>query len=93
MAGWASECLYQNGYTNSDVESMAESNLAHSDIGWKAQRSESLLSFVADLLNHKNGWKIDVEDPYSYDSMDFPKIIFNDQIETEERCGNCNGIL
>lgn len=32
---------------------------------------------------------IDREDEYSFDSGDFPKVVFSSQIEDDEYCGNC----
>lgn len=32
---------------------------------------------------------IDYDNPHSYDSDDFPKVIFRDQVDASERCGWC----
>lgn len=36
---------------------------------------------------------IDREDERSYDSGDFPKVVFADQIEDDEYCGACGDVI
>lgn len=36
---------------------------------------------------------IDPEDERSYDSSDFPKVIFADSVEDDEHCGRCHELL
>ena len=36
---------------------------------------------------------IDREDESSFDSADFPKVVFADEIEDGDRCGRCGGDL
>jgi hypothetical protein len=36
---------------------------------------------------------IDRADEHSFDSNDFPKVVFRDQLEGSEHCGSCGGGL
>jgi hypothetical protein len=36
---------------------------------------------------------IDRTDEWTFDSDDFPKIVFADQVEPSERCGSCSEVL
>lgn len=36
---------------------------------------------------------IDRQDESSFDSGDFPKVIFSSQVEDDEHCGRCGGLL
>lgn len=42
---------------------------------------------VLDQLQHNFG--IDRYDEHSYDSGDFPKVVFGTSLEDDERCGAC----
>lgn len=33
------------------------------------------------------------DDEHSFDSDEFPKVVFRDQLEDEEHCGKCHGEL
>lgn len=83
IAEWAEKELLQEAYTKSDIESMVRNVGLEYDAGIYGYRSEILLRQLAEL------WQIHLEDEYSYDSDDFPKIVFADQIEENEYCGNC----
>ena len=37
--------------------------------------------------------KIDNYRPGTYDSNEFPKVVFDDQLEDDDRCEECGGIL
>jgi len=52
--------------------------------GLAAGSPESILASMADELG------IDHMDEYSYDSGEFPKVVFASQIEDDEYCGNCH---
>lgn len=46
------------------------------------------------LLNTEARYRgIDRENEHSFDSGDFPKVIFRDQCEDGERCGSCGAVL
>lgn len=51
------------------------------------QDHESIIETLADAHN------IDWQDEYSYDSDEFPKIVFASQIEDDEYCGNCHELI
>ncbi len=87
VAKWASKKLMKKGYTENDVEIVVRDMGPNYDVGVYAYRSESLLEELAIIK------KINLEDPYSYDSDDFPKLIFSDQIENKERCGKCGKVI
>jgi hypothetical protein len=36
---------------------------------------------------------VDRDDEHTYDSGDFPKVIFADQVDASERCGLCHSAL
>lgn len=44
-----------------------------------------------DVLAQEIG--IDRQDERSFDSWDFPKVIFRDQLPAEEHCGSCGEML
>jgi hypothetical protein len=56
-------------------------------IGDYANSAESVL----DLLAPRMG--IDRYEESSYDSGDFPKVVFNDQVSADDRCGSCGELL
>lgn len=37
--------------------------------------------------------RVDRQDEHSFDSGDFPKVVFNDQLEPDEQCGRCGATL
>ena len=84
IADWAAKELIEEGYTERDVEIIVREAGPSYDVGFFAYRSEALLSRLAEL------WRINIEDEYSFDSDDFPKIIFADQVEDVEYCGTCH---
>ena len=49
--------------------------------------TEYALSYIAKNMN------IDRMDERTYDSDDFPKVIFADQVEDDETCSNCGQTL
>jgi len=83
VAEWTSDELRQEGYTLRDVDLIVQNNPLEYDSGVFGYRSEILLRKLAKL------WQINLEDEYSWDSDDFPKLIFADQIEDNEYCGKC----
>lgn len=54
--------------------------------------SEDVLRTVAKSRNLA-GAGIDLADALSFDSDDFPKVVFVDQLDDEEHCGSCGGEL
>lgn len=59
---------------------------------YEAAESEKFLDTVAEARG------IDRYDERSFDSDDFPKVVFRDQLEPDEegeseRCGGCSGVL
>lgn len=84
IADWATNELMEEGYTREDVESIVRNVGLGYDAGVYAYRSEILTKHLAGLL------RIDIEDEYSWDSDDFPKVIFSDQVEDTEYCGTCH---
>lgn len=87
IAEWAQKEIVEEGYTKADVESVVRNVGLEYDAGVFGYRSEILLRFLADL------WRIDLEDEYSWDSDDFPKVVFADQIEDTEYCGMCHEVI
>lgn len=53
-----------------------------SDPGWG-------IAIPLGTIAHNLG--IDPEDETSYDSDDFPKVVFADQVDEDERCNQCGG--
>lgn len=49
--------------------------------------TEAWLDRCAEVLG------IDREDESTFDSDDFPKVVFRDQLEDDERCGRCGRVL
>ena len=82
VASWAEKELKNLGDTIEEINEVASLGPGY-DSGVFGWRSESLLYELADI------WKVNYLDPYSYDSDEFPKVVFADQIESRERCGNC----
>lgn len=87
IAKWAAEQLRIEEYKPFDVEQVIKDKGPAYDVGVFAYRSESLLEEVATI------WQINLEDQYSFDSDDFPKVIFADQIEQTENCGECGELI
>lgn len=56
-------------------------------VEYKDATTEEVLSVWAKELG------IDPTDERSYDSGDFPKVVFRDQIEGEESCGACHQVI
>ena len=44
-----------------------------------------------DLIAARSG--VDRQDERSFDSGDFPKVLFQDQVEPDDRCSACGGLL
>ena len=84
VAEWASDELREEGYTLRDIDLIVQNNPLEYDSGVFGYRSEILLRKLAGL------WQINLEDEYSFDSDDFPKVVFVDQIEDDEYCGVCH---
>lgn len=84
IAEWAFNELIQEDFTKDEIESYVRNVGLGYDAGVFAYRSEILLRWLAEL------WHIDLEDEYSWDSMDFPKVVFADQIEETEWCPLCH---
>lgn len=55
--------------------------------GWGQLDPEHCLTELASKLG------IDREDERSFDSDDFPKVVFGSQIEENERCGRCGEVI
>ena len=83
VANWAKQELMKEGYTPKTIEDIAFYEGPDYDCGVFAYRSEGLLKVLAPLRN------IDVSNEFSYDSDDFPKVIFADQVEEDFYCGWC----
>jgi len=83
VAEWTEKELLNEGFTESDVDLMIRNEGLTYDAGVFGYRSETLLRRLAEL------WQINLEDEYSWDSDDFPKVVFADQMEDEEYCGVC----
>jgi hypothetical protein len=60
--------------------------------GW-ALVPPATMSTEANLDEIAAAFGIDRYDERTYDSGDFPKVVFRDQLENDERCGNCGGEL
>jgi hypothetical protein len=83
IAEWTSDELRKEGYSLRDIDLIVQNNPLEYDAGVYGYRSEILLRTLAKL------WRIHLEDEYSFDSDDFPKLIFSDQIEDDEFCFKC----
>lgn len=86
IATWAESGLKEFGYTAEEINEIASLGPGY-DSGVYGWRSESLLRSFADTL------EIDLEDEYSYDTDDFPKVVFADQVEDREYCGTCHEVI
>lgn len=56
--------------------------------GWSGHGDPTV--FIDDAGRRRG---IDVDDECSFDSDDWPKVIFECQVEDPERCGKCNELL
>jgi len=83
VANWAENELILEGYTQGDIDLIVRNVGLEYDAGVFGYRSEILLRQLSEL------WQINLEDEYSWDSDDFPKVVFADQIESDEYCGVC----
>jgi hypothetical protein len=81
VAEMAEEYLQSQDFTMREIENLVTG--PGYDCGVSAYRSESLLLEMAELKN------INLRNHYSFDSDDFPKVVFADQMENQEYCGNC----
>jgi hypothetical protein len=90
---WAEKELAEAGYGVDELETMIRLNPPKTNVGFRAWRSESLLPYVADYCNFDSGMNINLDDVYSFDSSQFPKVVFNDQIENGEACDKCNSVF
>jgi len=86
ISKWASGKLREQGFTEIEIKQFATEHSVV-DVGIRAFRSENLLRNLAEILD------IDLEDYYSFDSDNFPKIIFYDQIEEVSYCPKCKSRL
>lgn len=87
IANWAKDRLMEEtNYSSDTIEEIVQDGgeAPNFDTGVFAYRSETLLRMLAPK------WKINLEDEYSYDSDNFPKIVFADQVEDREYCGVCH---
>jgi hypothetical protein len=87
VAQWAKNELMKEGYESDTVEEIAMYDGLSYDAGVFGYRSEVLTRHLASIR------KINLEDEYSWDSDDFPKVIFADQVEDKEYCGNCHELI
>lgn len=60
--------------------------------GWKLAHGVRM-STEDNLDEIAAAFGIDRNDEYSYDSSEFPKVIFASQLEGDERCAACGGAL
>lgn len=84
IAEWAEKELKEEGFSQEGVDRIVRDLPPATDVGFMAFRSESLVSKLADM------WQLNYDDECSYDSDDFPKVVFADQIEGKEYCGTCH---
>ena len=87
ISNWAVNELFEESYTADDIEIVVRDKGPAYDVGFLAYRSSALLDELGTIK------QINVEDEYSYDSDDFPKIIFADQLEETEYCGSCGKVI
>ncbi|MFI5405110.1 MAG: hypothetical protein ACHQ1D_01215 [Nitrososphaerales archaeon] len=87
IAEWAKNELMKEGYAEETVEEIAMYHGVGYDAGVFGHRSETLLHYIA---SHRG---LNLEDDYSYDSDDFPKVVFADQVEGKEYCGTCHEVI
>lgn len=87
IAEWAAEELKIEEYNVVDIEQVVRDKGPAYNVGVSAYRAEALLEELATI------WNINLEDEYSWDSDDFPKVIFADQIEDKEYCGRCLKVI
>jgi hypothetical protein len=87
VSNWAEDELKEErNYNEDDIRDIIANGPGY-DMGVYAYRSEGLLSKLAEIR------EIDLEDQYSWDSDDFPKVVFADQVEEKEYCGNCHEVI
>jgi len=84
IAEWAMNELIQEGSNKPDVEVLIRNVGLGYDAGVYAYRSEIILRQLAGNRG------IDLENEYSWDSDDFPKVVFADMVEDKENCGTCH---
>lgn len=61
--------------------------------GWALAEGAPVMSTEANLNEIAFAFGIDRENEYSFDSDEFPKVVFSSQIEEAENCGKCERIL
>ena len=66
--------------------------MAYTDKGW-VQPTTVYLGHEHNLDVLAQGLSIDRYNEWTFDSGDFPKVIFADQLETNETCGQCHESL
>jgi hypothetical protein len=61
--------------------------------GWALAEGAAPMSTEDNLHEIAAAFGIDWQDESSYDSGDFPKVVFAGQVEEDERCGACGETL
>lgn len=84
---WARDILRSRGYSEAQIEEIESGETRCYDGGVYAETSEKILVVAAEKVG------VDIENYYSFDSAVFPKVVFADQIQTDETCGKCFGQL
>jgi len=83
ISEWAEEELKKEGFSERDIENIVRNKGTTLDVGVFAYRAEILLYKLARIRG------INIEDEYSFDSDDFPKVVFSSDLENEEVCEIC----
>ena len=82
VRNWGRDRLREHGYTEKDIKYIESAALDYG-AGFAARESENILHKLSFLMG------INLDDYYSFDSDNFPKVVFADQVEEDEYCGVC----
>ena len=87
MGEWAEDEIIESGESPLNITDIIYKYAAPYDVGVYAYRSEALLNKLAEL------WGFERENEYSFDSDDFPKVVFMDFLDDREYCGKCGTVI
>lgn len=61
--------------------------------GWAVAPGAPFISTEDNLAEIAEAFGIDRMDEHSFDSSEFPKVIFRSSLEDDEHCGDCGELL
>lgn len=61
--------------------------------GWALAPGADPMTTEANLDEIAAAFGIDREDEHTFDSNEFPKVVFGDQVESDDHCGSCGEVI